>query len=61
MNGTHQLLVYTDGGNLLATNLTTIKKSKEAVLDASKVVGLEVNKKLSSCSCLITRTQDKIS
>jgi hypothetical protein len=35
-NGTHQLLVYADRGNLLVGNT-------EAKLGASKVVGLEVN------------------
>jgi hypothetical protein len=42
LNGTHQLLVYADGLNLLGDNRDTIK-STETLTDASKEVGLEVN------------------
>jgi hypothetical protein len=40
--GTHQLLVYADNINLLGKNINIIKKSTEAILDASKEVCLEV-------------------
>jgi hypothetical protein len=43
LNGTHQLLVYADDINLLGENINIINKNAEAVLDASKEVGLEVN------------------
>jgi hypothetical protein len=43
LNGTHQLLAYADDVNLLGDNIDTINKNTETVIDASKVVGLEVN------------------
>jgi hypothetical protein len=43
LNGTHQLLAYVDDTNIVGENADTIKKNMEAVLDASKQVGLEVN------------------
>jgi histidinol-phosphate/aromatic aminotransferase/cobyric acid decarboxylase-like protein len=43
MNGTHQLLAYADDVNIVEENRDTIKKNTEALLDASKQVGLEVN------------------
>jgi hypothetical protein len=43
LNGTHQLLAYADGVNLLGGNIDTIKKNAETLIDASKEVGLEIN------------------
>jgi sorting nexin-29 len=43
MNGTHQLLAYADDVNILGENMDTIQKNTEALLDAGKEVGLEVN------------------
>jgi hypothetical protein len=45
LNGTHQLLAYTDDVNLLGDNIDTIKKNTETLIDASKEVGLEINVK----------------
>jgi hypothetical protein len=41
--GTHQLLSYADDVNIVGENIDTIEKNKEALLDAGKEVGLEVN------------------
>jgi hypothetical protein len=43
LNGTHQLLAYTDDLNLLGDNIDTINKNTETLIDASREVGLEVN------------------
>jgi hypothetical protein len=43
LNATQQLLVYVDDANLLESNINSIKKNAEALINASKEVGLEVN------------------
>jgi hypothetical protein len=43
LNGTHQLLDYADGVNILGDSIDTIKKNTETLIDASKEVGLEIN------------------
>jgi hypothetical protein len=43
LNWTHQLLAYADDVNILGEDIGTIQKNAEALLVASKEVGLEVN------------------
>jgi hypothetical protein len=43
LNGTHQLLAYTNDVNLLGDNIDIIKKNTETLIDASKEVDLEIN------------------
>ena len=43
LNGTHQLLVYVDDVNILGGSVHTIQKNAEALVVASKEIGLEVN------------------
>jgi len=43
LNGTHQLLVYTEDVNILGGSVHTTQKNTEALTVASKEIGLEVN------------------
>jgi hypothetical protein len=43
IEGTHQLLVYADNANMFHESTYTIKRNKEALLEAGREVGLEVN------------------
>jgi len=43
LNGTHQLLVYANDVNILGGNVHTTKEITEALVEASKKTGLEVN------------------
>ena len=43
LNGTHQLLAYADDVNILGGSVLTVKENEEALLVATKEIGLEVN------------------
>jgi hypothetical protein len=43
LNDTHKLLVYADDINILGGSIHTVKKNKEALVVATKQIGLEVN------------------
>jgi hypothetical protein len=44
LNGTYQLPAYADDVNLLGDSIDTIEKNTETLIDASKKVGLEINR-----------------
>jgi hypothetical protein len=43
LDGTHQLLVYADGVNLLGDSVSTIKENSETLLEVSRDIGPEIN------------------
>jgi hypothetical protein len=43
LNGTHQLLIYADDVNISGGSVHTVKKNREALVVASKEIGLEVH------------------
>ena len=43
LNGTHQLLAYADDVNILGGSAHTVKENAEALLVATREIGLEVN------------------
>jgi hypothetical protein len=43
LNGTHQLLAYADDVNILGGSIHAVKENAEALVVATKEIGLEVN------------------
>jgi hypothetical protein len=60
LNGTHQLLVYTDDVNLMGDNIDTKKRNTEALTDTSETAGLEVMQKHQAYVVLSTRMKSII-
>ena len=60
LNGTDQVLAYADDVNILAGSMHTLKENAEALVAATREIGLEVVLiKLSTWSCLEIRMQDE--
>jgi len=43
LNGTHQLLAYADGVNILTGSIHTLNENAEALVAATREIGLDVN------------------
>jgi hypothetical protein len=43
LNGTHQLLTYADDVNILGGSVQTVNENAEALVLATKEIGLKVN------------------
>jgi len=43
LNGAHQLLAYADDVNILGGSVHTVKENAEALVVATKEIGLEIN------------------
>ena len=43
LNGTYQLLAYVDDVNILGGNIRTLKENAEALVAATREIGLEVS------------------
>jgi preprotein translocase subunit YajC len=43
LNGTHQSLAYADDVNIMGGSVHTVKENAEALVIATKEIGLEVN------------------
>jgi hypothetical protein len=49
LNGTHQLLAYADDVNILGGSVLIVKEKAEALIVASKEIGLEINADKTMC------------
>jgi hypothetical protein len=61
LNGTHQLPVSTDNVNMVGWRVHTIKENAEALIVATKEIGLEVNADESKYTGMLeNRMQDEV-
>jgi len=49
LHGTHQLLVHADDVSILGGSVRTIKENAEALVAATKEIGLEANADKTEC------------
>ena len=57
LNGTHQLLAYADDVNILGGSIHTVKENAEALVVATKEIGLEVDADKTKCM-IMSRDQN---
>jgi hypothetical protein len=57
LNDTHELLVHADVFQILGGSFHTIQKNTEALIDAGKEIGLEVNAEKTKCM-IMSRDQN---
>ena len=61
LNGTHQLLAYADDVNILEGSIHTLKENTQALVAATREVGLEISADKTKCMFMSRiRTQKKI-
>ena len=60
LNGTHQVLAYADDVNVLGGSVQKVKENAEALVVATKEIGLEVNADKTKYMILEIRTQDEV-
>jgi len=58
LNGMHQLLAYADDVNILGGRVHTVKENAEALVVATKEIGLEVN--ADKTKYMVTRSVNKV-
>ena len=58
LNGTHQLLAYAEDVNILGGSIRTLKENAEALVAATREIGLDVSAD-STWSCLEIRMQEE--
>ena len=57
LNGTHQLLAYADDVNIVGGSVHTVNENAEALVVATKEIGLEVNADKTKCM-IMSRDQN---
>jgi len=57
LNGTHQLLAYADDVNILGGSIHILKENAEALVAATREIGLEVSADKTKCMVIISRSE----
>ena len=57
LNGTHQLLAYADDVNILGGSIHTLKENAEALVAATREIGLEVSANKTKVHSHVSRSE----